>query len=54
MTFLKQPMVAPGAASMSLPKELAHIDSDFCWCDPIVDFDEDGDQVVMHKEVTWN
>jgi hypothetical protein len=54
MTFLKQPMVAPGSASMPLPKELPHIDSDLCWCEPIVDFDEDGDQVVMHKEVTWN
>jgi hypothetical protein len=32
----------------------AHIDSDSCWCDPHVEFNEDGDPRVIHKEVTWN
>jgi hypothetical protein len=54
MPFLKQPMMGPSSASMRLPNELSHIDSDLCWCDPIVEFDEDGDKLVMHKEVTWN
>jgi hypothetical protein len=54
MTFLKQPMIAPGSASTQLPTELSHIDSDFCWCDPIVELDEHGETLVMHKEVTWN
>jgi hypothetical protein len=54
MTFLKQIKTSSGSASMQVPKELSHIDSDLCWCEPIVEFDEDGDQVVMHKEVTWN
>jgi hypothetical protein len=31
-----------------------HIDSDLCWCDPVVEFNEDGDPRVIHKEVTWN
>ena len=34
--------------------QLAHINSESCWCDPIVDFDEDGNESLTHKEVTWN
>lgn len=34
--------------------QLAHIDSELCWCDPIIDFDEMGQQSVIHNEVTWN
>jgi hypothetical protein len=25
-----------------MPIELNHLDSDFCWCDPIVEVDENG------------
>jgi hypothetical protein len=31
-----------------------HIDSDLCWCDPIVELYEDGDLRVLHMEVTWH
>jgi hypothetical protein len=31
-----------------------HIDSDLCWCDPIVELYEDGDLRVLHKQVTWH
>ena len=34
--------------------ELAHINSELCWCDPILEFDEDGNQRLTHNEVTWN
>jgi hypothetical protein len=34
--------------------ELLHFDSRSCWCDPIVEVDEDGHHVVIHREVTWN
>lgn len=33
---------------------LAHINSEFCWCDPIVEPDEHGQKIVLHKEVTWH
>ena len=33
---------------------LSHIDSDLCWCDPIVECERDGRQLVIHKEVMWN
>jgi len=24
------------------------------WCDPIVELDEDGEHVLLHRQVTWN
>lgn len=33
---------------------LAHVESPLCWCDPIVEIDEYGQKVVIHKEVTWH
>jgi hypothetical protein len=36
------------------PIGLNHIDSDVCWCEPIVETDEDGKEVVVHREITWN
>jgi len=33
---------------------LAHIHSVWCWCDPLIELKEDGDEFVIHKEVTWN
>src|SRR4030095_9396063 len=40
--------------SPNISNPLPHIDSDWCWCDPIVEFSEDGNQLVVHKEVIWN
>jgi hypothetical protein len=39
---------------ISIINPIAHIDSDFCWCDPVVEFTEDGDLRLIHKDVTWN
>lgn len=39
---------------VEIPIGLTHIDSDFCWCDPIAEIDEAGQDVLIHKEVTWN
>jgi hypothetical protein len=39
---------------LDITKPPPHIDSDLCWCDPIVELYEDGDQRVLHKEVTWH
>jgi hypothetical protein len=54
MIFVKQPMIWPGFASTHVADELRHVDSDLCWCDPIVEFDENEDQFVIHREITWN
>lgn len=33
---------------------LEHLESDCCWCDPIIEVDENGEEVVLHMEVTWH
>ncbi len=42
-------LVSPKAAN-----SLAHLDSELCWCEPIIEVDENGNDVVIHSEVTWN
>ena len=37
-----------------LPVGLQHLDSDACWCDPIIEVDDDGEEMVLHKQVTWH
>lgn len=39
---------------LDITEPLPHIDSDLCWCDPIVELYKDGDLHVLHKEVTWH
>jgi hypothetical protein len=46
--------IGAAKAAMEMPIGLSHIDSDLCWCDPIAEVDENGEEVVIHKEVTWN
>lgn len=50
----KQNLTTARKAEAPDPIELAHINSELCWCDPILDFDEDGNQSLTHNEVTWN
>jgi hypothetical protein len=45
---------APEMPAQQTPIGPRHIDSDVCWCEPIVDMDEDGEAVVVHREITWN
>jgi hypothetical protein len=37
-----------------MPIGLTHLDSDLCWCDPIVEVDENGEHVLLHRQVIWN
>ncbi len=46
--------ISPIAIPLKMPTDLSHIDSDFCWCDPILEFDENGEIIVIHREVAWN
>jgi hypothetical protein len=48
-----QTWISP-AVAVDMPVGLRHIASDICWCDPLVDVDENGEQVVVHRQVTWN
>lgn len=42
------------AVPVEMPAGLKHLDSDFCWCDPIIELDENGQEAVLHRQVTWN
>jgi hypothetical protein len=44
----------PALVPVEMPVGLTHLDSDLCWCDPIVEVDEDGEHVLLHRQVTWN
>jgi hypothetical protein len=49
---LRQGWIVP--APVRTPAGLSHIDSEFCWCEPMVELDDDGQLIVIHREVTWN
>ena len=44
----------PALLPVEMPVGLTHLDSDLCWCDPIVEANEDGEHVLLHRQVTWN
>jgi hypothetical protein len=52
--FVNPTWFLPAVAPVELPIGLNHLDSDFCWCDPIIEVDENGQEVVLHRQVTWN
>jgi hypothetical protein len=52
--FVNSPWFYPAAAPVQLPIGLNHLDSDFCWCDPIIEVEDDGEEAVLHRQVTWN
>jgi hypothetical protein len=54
MVPLKQPALWPESAWMYVSVQMTHVDSDLCWCDPIVEVDENGQEIVVHKEVMWS
>jgi hypothetical protein len=36
------------------PVRLKHTESQFCWCEPVTEWEDDGQEIVVHREVTWN
>lgn len=54
MMFENRTWFCPMAAPLQLPIGLNHLDSDFCWCDPILEIDDTGKEIVRHRQVTWN
>jgi hypothetical protein len=51
---LNQPLEWRNPIGTEVASRLAHVKSELCWCDPIIEVDEYGQKVVMHKEVTWH
>jgi len=54
MLFVNPTWFLPAVAPVEMPIGLNHLDSDFCWCDPIIQVDENGQELVLHRQVTWN
>ena len=44
----------PAAVAVEMPVGLKHLESELCWCDPIIERDENGQEAVLHRQVTWN
>jgi hypothetical protein len=44
----------PPVAPVEMPIGLHHLNTPSCWCDPVVEIDEDGEETVLHRHVTWN
>ena len=51
---LNQPLEWRNPIGPEVAGQLAHVKSELCWCDPIVETNEYGRKIVMHKEVTWH
>ncbi len=47
-------MIANVYSEVQAPVRLQHTDDEFCWCDPLVEADDDGEETVIHREVIWN
>jgi hypothetical protein len=54
MTSFSHLMAWSEFSSSNVSIQLIHVDSEFCWCDPMVELDENSDGIVIHREVTWN
>jgi hypothetical protein len=54
MIFDNDTWFCPATMPLEMPVGLTHLESDFCWCDPIVEVDENGQEVVLHRQVMWN
>jgi len=52
--FVNRLWFSPAIVPVEMPVGLNHLDSQFCWCDPIVEPDDEGEEMVLHREVTWN
>ena len=50
----KRHLASPDTFHVPDAVQLTHVNSELCWCDPILDFDEEGNESLTHKEVTWN
>jgi hypothetical protein len=54
LMFVDPTWFYPAVVPSAFPIGLEHLDSDLCWCDPLIDVDEDGQEIVLHRQVTWN
>jgi hypothetical protein len=44
----------PALLRVEMPVGLTHLDSDLFWRVPMVEVHENGEHVLLHRQVTWN
>ena len=54
MLFLNSTWLFPAIAPVEMPVGLKQLDSDLFWCDPIIEVDEIGEEIVLYRQVIWN
>ena len=54
MIQLDEKWLASPTSPVPIPVGLIHVDSNACWCEPVVEIDEAGEEIVLHRQVTWN
>jgi hypothetical protein len=52
--FVNETWFFPAVIPVEMPIGLNHLESELCWCDPTIDVDESGREVVLHRQVAWN
>lgn len=52
--LLQWSLISPAVAVEEMPVGLQHLDSQSCWCDPLIETDANGDRSVIHRQVIWN
>ena len=54
MLFANQTWFYPAAIPVDMSIGLKHLDSEWGWCDPVIEMDENGGESVIHRQVAWN
>jgi hypothetical protein len=54
MMLQRWPWIIPAAVPVEMPVGLKHVDSASCWCEPMIEVDDEGEKLVVHREVTWH
>jgi hypothetical protein len=52
--FLPWSLISPAVLPAEMPVGLQHLDSESCWCEPLIETDENGERSVVHRQVVWN
>jgi hypothetical protein len=52
--FLHWSLISPSVLAEEMPVGLQHLDSESCWCDPLIESDENAEKSVIHRQVIWN
>ena len=52
--FLPWSLISSAVVPEMMPVGLQHLDSESCWCDPMIETDRNGERSVIHRQVIWN